>query len=233
MNSGYHFAMPPLSKTNKILLISMLTLFILDTLFSKAGVGNLSAIFGLSYQRFFSFHFHQILTYSLIPTQLIELLFDSLIIWFMGSELEYYWGNKRYVLNLLVWSVGAGTFFLLISGATGNVSLLTGPQTLVYGMLVSYATIFPDRQLYLYFFPVKAKIFCLVMIGIQLYLGIFSGMVGAFAGLSAMGLGWLSVRFSFLQIMQGTQSRPKSKNKPGLKIVKGEKDEKEPPKYWH
>jgi membrane associated rhomboid family serine protease len=226
-----HFAMPPLSRSNKILLITLLAMFLMNSIFSLAGLGDLAGLLGLSFARFTNFHFHQLFTYALVPTQLIELIFDGMIFWFMGSELEYYWGNRRYVLNLVLWTLGAGLFFLLLSAVSGKAGLLIGPQTMVYGMLISYATLFPDRQLYLYFFPVKAKIFCWVMAGIQLYLGIFSGMLSAFAGLSAMGLGWLTVRFSLANLTQGLNIRPKAKSKSNLRLVK--KDDTDPPKYWH
>ena len=69
----------------------------------------------------------------------------------------------------------------------------------VYGLLLAYGMLFPNRQLMLLIppIPMKARTFVIVFGAIELLLGVFSSSSGIahFAHLGGMLFGWLMIRY--------------------------------------
>jgi len=86
-------------------------------------------------------------------------------------------------------------------------------------------------------FPVKAKWFCLIMAGVELYLGVFSSNPAAWGHLLSMGVGFALIRYqTWAPIAWWLKEGPGAAKRPGksgshLKLVKDNEDDK--PKYWH
>ena len=118
-----------------------------------------------------------------------------------------------------------------------------GLSGITYGLLLSYGIIYSDRMLtFMLIFPMKAKYFCMLLAGIQLYFSVFSqnsasslshlfAMVTAFAYLrykSAKARGW--------SLGQVKREMAKNKMRHKLRIVPEERvpDKADPkdPKYW-
>jgi membrane associated rhomboid family serine protease len=223
--------LPPLTKVNKYLVIGTVSLFLFHSIMKLATGAYLSQFLSLSNGMFLSGHVYQIVTYPLMATGLFEVIFDCLILWFIGSELELLWGTKRYIKYISVSAILGGLLFIGISSLLGYSSYLSGPGGICYSLLVAYAILFPDRTLLLYLFPVKAKWFCLILTAILLYQGIFSvGGVGAWGHLGAMASGFGYLLFLARKSLKLPAFRTKKKNKAGLRIVKDE--DNDGPKYW-
>jgi len=224
--------LPPLTKINKVLIILVVSCFLLHSVVKLTTGAYLSQFLSLSGGFFFSGHVYQIFTYPLMATGIFEVIFDSLIFWFIGSELELMWGSKRYLRYLLVSAICGGFLFLGISSLLGFWSFLSGPAGVCYSLLVAYAILFPDRTLLLYLFPVKAKWFCLILVGILLYQGIFaSGGSAAWGHLGTMVSGFGYLIFLSRKALKLPNFKKSMRKKPNLRVVKN--DDHDDPKYWH
>ncbi len=237
--SHYQFQAPKLTPVNKAILIATVSLFVLHSILKAVGAFSVVSYVGLSGAGVFSGMIFQFLTYPFVETQLMSAIFNSLLIWFIGSELETLWGKKVYLRFLLLVVLGVGLFYFLVSvlfflGTHVYQSPLHGLNGINFALLIAYATLYPDRQLSLMMiFPMRAQTFCWILAGIEAYMALFSNITTSWAHLLAMGLSWLIIRFqrtSFLHKVLN-HSFEKGKSKKGhLYVVKD--DDKKPPKYW-
>lgn len=235
--------LPVLSKTNKTLIIVMVASFIIHSLAMSVFKIPLAQILGLSLSGIKSGFIFQFLTYPLANVGLMEVLFTGLLFWFLGSELESLWGQRRYIGYLIMITLLTGIIYILISAIIGGAIAgypFHGMAAFSSAMCVSYAVLYPDRLFQFFFMiPVKAKYFCMILAAMALYQGVFTpGGAQAWGQLSAMGFGFafifLLTKPWFDQILMIGQKKggvkKKSKSKANLRIVK---DDDEPPKYWH
>lgn len=225
MQSGIY--LPSLTRLNKILIAVMAVSFLLTSILSQLGASLF--FLGLSPQSFFSGHFYQLATYPLISQGPIEVLFNCLLLWFVGADLERLWGAKRYLSFLGFSALGGGAIFLVISTIFGVGHLtLTGAAGMTSALLVAFAIINPEQVFsFMLIFPMKAKYFCGLLIALQLYMGIFSP-----AGVLAWGqLGSIFSGFVLLlywtKVARGRRKRPQTH----LRVVSS--NDENPPKYWH
>ena len=218
--------LPRMTQVNKILIIVSVVCFLLQSILNLAQLINLNLMLGLSAQLFWKGLFYQLLTYPLAGGGLIEVVFNALLLWFIGCELENSWGRKRYLAFLTVATLGGGIVFLALSQFISGVGVLGGLAGITSALLLAYAIIYPHRTfLFLLIIPVKAKYFCMILIGMQFYMGIFSpGASQVWGHLGAMF-------FTFLFMLYlAREKRPKKKGKGKLSLVS---DEVPPPKYWN
>ncbi len=232
------FYVPPLGKINKIILITTGGLFLCSSIFEVMLSMQLTPILGLRANSFWSGQIYQIFTYPLIATGLINFVFNGLILWFIGSTFEITWGEKRYVSFLVCSSMGGGIFFLLISALFFHNSPLafyplSGLSGTCSALCIAYATIYPNRLVtFMLLFPMKAKTFCCILIGIELYQGLFSpGGILSWGHIGTMMSGFLMLLYFARKRLQ----RPKflealtKKKKHHFKIINGEKKS---PRYY-
>jgi hypothetical protein len=76
-----------------------------------------------------------------------------------GMEIENTWGSKKFLYYYLLAGTGAGLCHLFLSPLLGGGYAYTiGASGAVYGVLIAFALMFPNRYIFLYFFiPIKAK----------------------------------------------------------------------------
>jgi len=166
---------PVLSKNNKIIIISSVVIFILSSVLAKSANISLDSLLSLSLSGLLNGKVWSLFTFAFTPQGLSGALFGSLIIWFIGSELERLWGPKRYLSYILSIVLGGALIFLLVSVLLGQTAFpFVAYSGLGGAMCVSYGVLFPERTLYLVIFPVKGKYFSLILIAMSLYSGIFS-----------------------------------------------------------
>jgi membrane associated rhomboid family serine protease len=230
----HQFQAPPLTKTSKILIGITVGLFLINSILKTQGIA-LDGILGLSSLGMSKGLIFQIFTYPFIGRGLLEVVFNSLLLWFIGSEMESLWGIKRYLKFLATSVIGAGIIFLTIgfiffsNSMMGSIPL-TGLAGAMSALLLAYAIIFPDRTFsFMLIFPMKAKYFCMILIAMQLYMGFFSpAAILAWGHLGAMLSGFL---FMLFVAKGGKKSEKRKVSSAKLKLVKNEEDDK--PKYWH
>ncbi len=186
--------LPRISSINKSFLIISGVCCLFQILLELGGHGLLPFL-GLSAAKLFSGHFYQLFTFPFVPHGLLELLFNGLVLWFFGSELENLWGRYRYLQFAVCTLLGQAIFYIILMSAFFSHSILfsyplSGPSGLCSAICVAYGILFPNRIVYLYLFPVKAKWFVAIIILIGLYQALPSkGGVYAWAQLAAMGSG--------------------------------------------
>jgi membrane associated rhomboid family serine protease len=234
-----HFQAPPLTKVNKIILIVTGSLFLVSAILSAIGAFSMVRTLGLSGAGLASGLIFQLITYPFVETQLMTFLFNGLLIWFIGSDFEANWGSKVYIRFLLLTVIGVGCSYFLINslfffGTHIYSAPLHGLSGINFALLIAYATLFPDRQLsMMMIFPMKARTFCWILIGIEAYLAVFSSMTTSWAHLLAMGISYLIIRYQSLPLIHkvlNSSWRQKKTGKKHLYVVKD--DDKNPPKYW-
>jgi len=116
-------------------------------------------------------------------------------LWMFGCELERTWGTRVFVRYALVTGVGAGISTVIASPNLGIPTV--GASGLVYGILLAYGLLFPNRLIYLYLiFPIKAKYFVLIFGALELFAS-WSGSsdnIAHFAHLGGMLFGFVYLR---------------------------------------
>lgn len=238
MNQG-QFQAPVLTKINKIILIVTAICFIAASILKAIGAFSLPGILGLSGNGLFHGLIYQLITYPFVEVQLMSFLFNSLVVWFIGSELEAKWGSKIYLRFLLLTVIGVGLVFALVNlvfffGTSIYFAPLHGLSGINFALLIAYSLLYPDRQMaFMMIFPMKARTFCWILAGIEAYMALISGAATSWAHLLAMGISFLIIHFQNRPLMKKVLQnswKPRSGGKKHLSIVKD--DDQNPPKYW-
>lgn len=238
--------LPRLTKINKTIIVASVSLFVLNAILGKFMNFSLTPILGVSLEAVKSGMIHQLLTYPLLGNGVFEVVLNCLMLWLMGSEFEASWGVRRYLSFLLAVVLGAAFLTLgiaaLFPGPMQSFSL-TGLSGVVTSLCVAYAFLYPDRLFsFMMVFPVKAKIFCLILAGISLYQGFFTlYAIGAWSQLGAMGMGFLYMYWTTKKgqgrISRSGQTEERwgkaKKSKANLSIVRDDGENNDKPKYWH
>lgn len=119
---------------------------------------------------------YQVVThmFSHSPTSFGHILFNMFALWMFGKILENVWGAKRFLFFYLACGIGAAAFHLLIQNLTGGGSLTIGASGAVMGVMVGFAYLFPNTEMFILFlpFPVKAKWVAIAYVAIDLFSGI-------------------------------------------------------------
>lgn len=138
----------------------------------------------------------QLLTYGFLHARgdLMHILFNMLMLWMFGRDLEYAMGERRFLIYYIVCVVGAGIVQLIVGSLTGSFGITVGASGGVYGILLAYGMTYPNRMIMMMFppIPMKAKYLVMLLGLFELYLG-FSGRspgVANFAHLGGMLFGF-------------------------------------------
>jgi membrane associated rhomboid family serine protease len=150
-----------------------------------------------------SFQPWQLLTYGFLHGNLPHLLFNMLALVMFGAQLEYTWGDRRFLAYFLTCVVGAGLCQLAVVSWTvaegGGAFPTVGASGGVFGLLLAYGMLFPNQRVMLLIppIPMKARTLVIAYGAIELLLGITGSQSGVahFAHLGGMLFGWLLIRY--------------------------------------
>lgn len=140
----------------------------------------------------------QPVTYGFLHGGLTHLAFNMLGLWMFGSELERLWGPKRYWQFLLASLLSAAAVQLLFTAYTGSMVPTVGASGALYGLLLAYGMLFPNRIIVPLIppIPMKARTFVIVFGALELGLGLYGGSgIAHFAHLGGMLGGYLMIRY--------------------------------------
>ena len=149
---------------------------------------------------------YQIITYMFAHAGITHIFFNMLGLIFLGPMVEMTLGPKRFLgLYLISGLVALAAHFLvyyvpyyLNMDPIGPMRPVVGASGAVYGVLVAFATLYPDRQLMLLFppIPVKAWLMATALVAIGLYQGLTGtgGNVANFAHLGGALAGFILAR---------------------------------------
>jgi membrane associated rhomboid family serine protease len=166
---GFSF-FPPVIKA---LLISNIGVFLIILFLGNFHVGDFSVY--LFIHEWFAlmplgqgFAIWQLFTYMFMHAGLSHLFFNMLALWMFGMELENTWGSRKFLTYYLICGLGAGLANLLVAPLFTTVGPTVGASGAIYGVLLAFGLMFPDRLIFVYFFvPLKAKYFVILYMIIE------------------------------------------------------------------
>lgn len=159
-------------------------------------------------------HIWQFVTYMFLHGGAVHIFFNMLFLWMFGSEVERILGSKEFLKLYLICGIGAGLLHLFFNFD----STVIGASGAVYGVMVAFAVLFPERVITLllfFFLPVnlKAKYLVMIFVGISLLsLGSNDG-VAHFAHLGGAAIGFVYMKFDWRLDYFGTWFRQKKESR--------------------
>jgi membrane associated rhomboid family serine protease len=146
------------------------------------------------------FYLWQLVTYMFLHGSMWHILMNMFILWMFGSELERTWGSREFLRFYFVSGIGAGLINVALAAlrpATVWIPII-GASGAIYGILVAYAMLFPERYVYVYFlFPVKVKYLVIFMVVVEFLSTYQADGVAHFAHLGGALVGFLYLRYSW------------------------------------
>ncbi|MEO9885573.1 MAG: rhomboid family intramembrane serine protease [Balneola sp.] len=136
----------------------------------------------------------QLVTYMFLHADLYHIFFNLFALWIFGQALEQLWGTKRFLMYYFLTGIGAGIIQLFVSSGS-----TIGASGAVFGILLGFGMMYPDRKIMLLFppIPIKAKYF----VGFYGALELFNGLtrvdsgVAHFAHLGGLLVGFILIKF--------------------------------------
>ena len=142
------------------------------------------------------FRIWQLVTYMFLHGGLWHIGLNMLMLWMFGMEIENTWGSQKFLLFYFVTGLAAGLANLFIAPIFSEGGPTIGASGSVYGILVAFAMMFPNRYIYLYFLlPIRAKYMIAFFILLEVYYGVGGSMEGiahiAHLGGAVVGAIWV------------------------------------------
>lgn len=162
----------------------------------------------------------QIVTHMFLHADIGHIAFNMLGLYFFGTYLERMWGAKKFLVFYMICGLGSyflhefangfqiwmacGSFFPDASVlATVNPAYWAGPALgasgAVLGLVMGFATLFPEARIMLLFppIPLKAKTMALLYVGFSIFSIIGGAMdnVAHFAHLGGLLCGYLMIKY--------------------------------------
>jgi membrane associated rhomboid family serine protease len=135
------------------------------------------------------------------PTSVWHIAFNMFALWIFGSDIEDYFGSKKFLRYYFFTGVGAGVSVVLIDLIAGEQSFVIGASGAVFGILLAYGVIYAERTITMLLFFVlpitmKAKYFVIIFGVLEFFLGVSPGKTGVahFAHLGGMAFGYLYLK---------------------------------------
>lgn len=178
------------------------------------------------------FYVWQVFTYQFLHSaNVFHIVFNMLLLWWLGSELESRWGSKLFLAFYLVSGTGAGVIYVfvmaMVGWATGNFAGWTmpvvGASGAVFGLMLAYGVLFGERIVYfMMVFPMRAKWFVVILGAVEVATLLNSG-VGGTQEANLAHLGGIASGYAFLKTYTWWQQRRWRNKSPkrgrGLKLV--------------
>jgi membrane associated rhomboid family serine protease len=138
----------------------------------------------------------QLVSYMFLHGSIGHIFFNLFALWIFGQAIENYWGTNRFTVYYFLTGIGAALIHMFISGGGAPT---VGASGAVYGLLLAFGMMFPERYIVLLIppIPIKAKYFVAIFGAIELLSGVFrpgSG-IAHFAHLGGMVVGFILIKF--------------------------------------
>lgn len=120
---------------------------------------------------------YQIVTHMFSHGSWGHILFNMFALWLFGKTLESRWGPKRFLFCYLASGIGAAALHLAVEHYMGGVAPAVGASGAIMGIIISFAYLFPNTQLYVPLMlltpiPIKAKWAAIIYVATDLFSGI-------------------------------------------------------------
>ena len=200
MRFNQTFGFPAVTPCVKVIaIINIISWFFLILIIQRFFLNSplIFQTFGLVPSMIKSGYIWQFLTYMFIHSSgLFHILFNLIVLWMFGSDLERLWGSRFFLIYYLVCGLGAGVIYvsilLGISFFSSVDSLLSipvvGSSGAIFGLLAAFGVIFKDRIiLFMLIFPMKARTFTYILAGVEILSLLSEGFGSPVANLAHLG----------------------------------------------
>lgn len=192
--SGFSMGFPPVTPVNKAIMIACGAVWIVQFLtYSALGGDVLSSWLGLVPARVAHGWLWQLGTYLFLhdPIQPFHILFNMLLLWMMGGDLERHWGPRRYLTYYLVCGVGAGVFVtatgLWSAGMAARLPTI-GASGAIYGIILAFGIVYAERMvLFMLVFPMRARTLSWILFALAFLSNWSSGGKGGISHIAHLG----------------------------------------------
>ena len=136
-------------------------------------------------------------TYMFFHGDIWHVLINMFVLWMFGSELERAWGKKNFLHFYFITGVGSGLGTMLF-GLQSTIPIV-GASGAIYGVLLAYGVMFPNRTVYLYgIIPIKS-IWFVIGIGVIAFFSSFNNFtnISHLTHLFGMIIGYLYLKRPF------------------------------------
>jgi membrane associated rhomboid family serine protease len=105
------------------------------------------------------------------PLDIFHLLFNMLMLWMFGGELERHWGSGPFLRYYLVCGIGAGVLAVPYHFLIGEAAVVTvGASGAVFGLMMAYGLVFSERTvLFMLLFPMKARTMAIILFAVTFF----------------------------------------------------------------
>lgn len=136
----------------------------------------------------------QVLTYSFLhsPSDLMHLLMNLLVLYFLGSMLEGLIGGRRFLVHYLAACALGGLVQAALSSSLGSERLVVGASGGVTFAMVGAAVLRPNAQVIFIFIPMRLRTLALIFVGLDVF-RLLSGDQGVAAPVHLTGAAYAFV----------------------------------------
>ena len=170
----------------KTLVIICVVAFVLQIFDQLAGGPSFTAKFGLTPALVIhNLYLWQLVTYIFLHGGFFHILFNMFALYMFGSELEQLWGTREFTKFFFICGIGAALTTVFVS--PNSLIPTIGASGAIFGILLAYGVLFPNRIIYLYMIiPIQAKWFVVIM-GAITFLSSLSANGGGIAYVAHLG----------------------------------------------
>jgi membrane associated rhomboid family serine protease len=202
------FSFNRLTKLTKYLIIINISFWIIEVLLLRFdSTQNIIKSLFLYPEQVMDGKVWQLLTYSFFhdPSNIFHLILNMLVLFFFAYDLELKWGKRRFIFFYLISALVGGIFVLLesIIFIPAHYSVPTlGASGSIFALTTAFALSYPEKDIYLIVFPIKAKYLIHIDLGIILlsYLSISNSNVSNAAHLGGMASAFLLIKIPWYKL---------------------------------
>ncbi len=184
-------AWPRPGKTIIGLMVSLVVAYVLQLILLRAGQSWIRDLYLSPRDVLESFYVWQPFTRMWLhaPEKPFHLLLNGLWLWLFGTQLEQWWGGKRFLWAYLIFGLSGAAMILFLGGFWTTTHL--GASSATIGVTVAWGLTYANQEMnFLLFGRMKGKTFVLIVVAIELLTalsfspvstaGHFGGIIGAF-----------------------------------------------------
>ncbi|MCQ2177920.1 MAG: rhomboid family intramembrane serine protease [Bacteroidales bacterium] len=162
-----------LPKVTRNIILTNVIVFVATMLNS----GLIYRLFAMYYPASPMFRFWQPLTHMFVHGGFAHIFFNMYALLIFGSVVERIIGEKKFLILYLVSGLGAAAFHMAVMAlfGGGTSAPVVGASGAIYGVILTYAMLFPDSRLTLLFPPVtlSARKMVIIFAAIEILTGVF------------------------------------------------------------
>lgn len=189
----------------------------------------------------------RLVTWPLVQSDPMGLIFGGLVVYFFAPALAYEMGERRFLGTLLGISVATALITLLVSALLGVPVLYQGIWPVVDALVILWALRHPDQQVLIYFvLPVSGRVLAWITVGTNALFLLWAvgraglvGLVALMPPVAATAIAWAIAggrigvprrwRLQWRDWALERQLRSRSRH---LKVVQKDRDGNDGPPQW-